>query len=414
MLSRPKLLVFTILFPSQTRPNAGLFIKARMFRVAKELPVTVVCPVPWFPLQGLIRLLKPHFRPKSPKFEMQDGIEVYYPRYFSVPGLFKKLDGFFIFLGSYFLVKRLHKNKKFDLIDAHFAYPDGYAASFLARSVACPFTITLRGTEVPHAKTNKLPLMIKALNAATHIFSVSNSLKEHAVGFGISPNKISVVGNGVDLEKFSPQDRESCRQSLGLSKSDQILISVGGLVERKGFHRVIEVLPQVRNDHPNLKFLIVGGGSPEGSMESQLQEQVKALGLEKAVHFLGPKRPEELKFILSAADVFVLATSNEGWANVFLEAMACGLPVVTTKVGGNAEVVSNSDLGLLVEFGDKAALATAIIKALNTKWDEKGILDYAKNNSWDSRVTTLVSKFEEIYSDSQSLTREALKEQKTI
>jgi len=170
------------------------------------------------------------------------------------------------------------------------------------------------------------------------------------------------------------------------------------LVERKGFHRVIECLPALRRRYPELCYLIVGGPSPEGDWSGRLREQVAALGLEDCVRFLGPVAPGELKFPLSAADVFVLATRNEGWANVLLEAMACGLPVVATDVGGNAEVVCAPELGRLVPFGDSGALATAITEALGRDWDRDAIVAHARRNAWEGRVEVLVEEFRRLAS----------------
>jgi teichuronic acid biosynthesis glycosyltransferase TuaC len=114
------------------------------------------------------------------------------------------------------------------------------------------------------------------------------------------------------------------------------------------------------------------------------------------VRFLGQVAPERLALPLSAADVFVLATSNEGWANVFLEAMACGLPVVTTDVGGNREVVSNAEFGIVVPCGDARALAEAIHAALSQDWDRSALRGHAQANTWDLRVNTLVDDFRKI------------------
>jgi glycosyltransferase involved in cell wall biosynthesis len=111
------------------------------------------------------------------------------------------------------------------------------------------------------------------------------------------------------------------------------------------------------------------------------------------VTFLGPLPPDALKQPLSAADVFVLATRNEGWANVFLEAMACGLPVVTTDVGGNREVVNDPGLGMIVPFGDSAALEQALREALAKSWDRTAIRRYAEANDWQGRVDTLCELF---------------------
>jgi glycosyltransferase involved in cell wall biosynthesis len=206
-------------------------------------------------------------------------------------------------------------------------------------------------------------------------------------------DKGRVIGNGVDLERFQPVPRAAARRRFGLPDDAKVLISVGALVERKGFHRVIDCLPALLADAPNLHYLIVGGANPEGDMLPALRARVAAAGLEDRVHFLGALPPEELKWPLSAADVFVLASRNEGWANVFLEAMACGLPVVATDVGGNREVVCRPELGAIVPFGDQAALTHALGEALRRDWPRQAILDYAAENAWDTRVRILLAEF---------------------
>jgi glycosyltransferase involved in cell wall biosynthesis len=396
--THPRLIVFSTLFPHPGQPNAGVFIRERMFRVGRELPVVVVAPVPWFPFQGLIRYFRPHFRPDAPRHESQSGFEVFHPRFFSVPGLFKSWDGLFMALGSLATFYKLKRSRGFDVIDAHFAYPDGDAATLLGKWFGKPVTITLRGTEIPLARiASRRRRMLIALRRATRIFSVAESLKQHVVGLGIEPSKIRVVGNGIDIEKFYPLARRQAREELGLPTETPIIISVGGLVERKGFHRVIECLPALCGKFPGLRYLIVGGASAEGDWSGRLRQQVAELKLEDAVVFFGALPSDRLKVPLSAANVFVLSTRNEGWANVFLEAMACGLPVVTTKVGGNAEVVAHPSVGSLVAFNDAAALQQAIEDALNKQWDVAAIIAYAKENSWDKRVSILKNEFLNIY-----------------
>lgn len=390
----PHVVVFSSLFPHAGQPNAGLFIRERMGRVGRNLPVVVVSPQPWFPLQGLIRLFRPDYRPPAPRYEMQQGIEVYFPRFLAPPGLLRRLDGVSMALGSLPLLWRLRRKGRLNLIDAHFAYPNGYAAMLLGRWLGVPVTITLRGTEPGHVRCGALRnRVVAALQGAARIFSVSGSLRQLAVDLGVNEDKVRVVGNGVDLERFKPVARSEARHRLGLPVRAPILVSVGGLVERKGFHRVIECLPAMLEQYPELVYVVVGGPSPEGDMTGELKRQVGRLGLGEHVRFTGPMAPADLHLPLSAADVFVLATRNEGWANVFLEAMACGLPVVTTNVGGNAEVVCREGLGLLVPFGDTAALRQAIERALATAWDRQAIIAYARENTWDRRVAVLVEEF---------------------
>jgi len=390
----PRLVVFCSLYPSQVRPNAGIFIRERMSRVAEHCPLVVISPIPWFPLQRVLRYFKPGYRPQPVEHECQNGLDVYYPRFLAVPGLFRVLDGFFMGIGALPIFFRLKKEFVFNLIDAHFAYPDGYAATFLGEWFKVPVTITLRGTEVPLSKVPaRRKRLLKALQRATKVFSVSESLKSHVIALGADDRKITVVGNGVDTTKFRAVDKVQARRGLGLADDAEILISVGGLVDRKGFHRIIELLPNLLEKHPKLVYLIVGGSSPEGNNRAQLEQQVKSLGLGQRVRLLGEMPAEDIHIPLSAADVFVLATANEGWANVFLEAMACGLPVVTTDVGGNREVVSKPILGTVVPFGNPDMLMSAIDDALNRSWDRQAIINYAADNTWDKRVEQLLTAF---------------------
>ena len=391
----PRLLVFSSLFPYAAQPGSGLFVRERMFRVGRILPLWVVSPRPASPLDSLVRCRHPHYRPPAPDTEIQAGFTVRFPRFPSLPILGRGADGIMMALGALPLLYR--RRETFDVIDAHFGYPDGYAATRLGRWLGKPVTVTLRGTEVPHSRDpTKRQRLIQTCADAAHLFAVSGSLARLAAELGAAAEKIQVVGNGVDPERFRPLERTAIRVRLGLPVDAQVLISVGGLVERKGFHRVIEVLPKLIRDHPRLHYLIVGGAGAEGDFAATLHERVAARDLGARVHFLGHLPPERLAEPLSAADVFVLASSNEGWANCFLEAMACGLPVVTTDVGGNREVVSDAALGTIVPFGDPRALAAALAAALQRRWDSSTIRAHAQANTWDQRVATLVQAFRRI------------------
>lgn len=392
--SGPHIVVLSSLFPSARQPGAGLFVRERVFRVGAHLPLCVVAPTPWFPLQGLLRWFRHGFRPGAPTHETQRGFDVWFPRFFSLPGVLKRLDGWFMAFGAYLRLRRLRNSGRLDLIDAHFGYPDGYAAGLLSRWLGVPYCVTLRGTEERHSRDPVLaPMLGRALRQAARVFSVSESLRAIALSQGVDPQRALVVGNGVDLSRFFAEDRSEQRRLLGLPSDAAVLITVGGLVERKGFHRVIEVLPSLLSDHPNLHYLVVGGPSPEGDWTSRLKELVKRLALDERVHFVGPQPPDALRSYLSAADVFVLSTRNEGWANVILEAMACGLPVVATDVGGNAEVVSDLELGTIVPFGDAQALRSGLHEALSRQWNRERIRLHAEANTWDSRIVVLRRQF---------------------
>jgi glycosyltransferase involved in cell wall biosynthesis len=393
----PAIVTFSSLFPSSAQPFAGIFIRERMFRVGRVLPLSVVAPSPWFPGDALIRRFRPTYRIRYPLHERQEGHDVWRPCFLSLPSAAKHFDGRSMALGAMPTLRRLRSSGRLDILDAHFGYPDGYAAVLAGRWLRVPVTITLRGTELRHGRIPALRRRLTwALNGASRVFAVSESLRQIALSLGTPPERVRVVGNGVDLTKFRAVDKQEARRSLGLPIDAKVIISVGGLVERKGFHRVLDCMPALLQRFPRLVYLIVGGPSAEGDWSQRLAHQSERLGLGRHVRFLGALPSSELPLPLSAADVFVLATTNEGWANVFLEAMACELPVVTTSVGGNAEVVSDSSLGVIVPPDDPDRLTGTLCEALEREWDRGAIRRYAERNSWDGRIAVLVEEFRAI------------------
>ena len=214
----PHVVVFSSLFPSDVQPGAGLFVRERMFRVAQQLPLAVVAPTPWFPLQAVIRLWRPGFRPGAPLFESQDGRDVWYPRFLCFPGILKRYDGLFMALGALFRLWRLKRAGRLDVIDAHFAYPDGYAAGLLGKWLDVPVTVTLRGSESRQMGDLRIrPLLRRGLDRVSKVFTVSESLRQVALSLGVSAPRTMVVGNGIDLKRFYPLPRDECRRAtLGL------------------------------------------------------------------------------------------------------------------------------------------------------------------------------------------------------
>ena len=369
-----------------------------MFRVGQRMPIVIVAPQVWSPLDFLIRLRRKSFRPIAAEYEVVDGIEVFRPKVFSVPGFFKSLDGWFMARGSRKVFQSIVKNFKPTIVDAHFVYPDGFAAGLLAKESGLPLTITIRGSKDEWLiGTSREPMLKRALHQATRLFAVSDALKQNvAVKLGVAADKVRVVGNGVDLAKFYQVDRHEARARLGIAPATKVMIGVGGLIPRKGFHRVIPLVKQISKDVPDFLYLIVGGGFSQGDMRTSLEELAVSNGVSAHVKFCGPQKPEDLKWFYGAADIFVLATEHEGWANVFLEAMACGLPVITTDVGGNSQVVNSKSLGTIIPYWEPAGFACAITEALGQAWDRAQIMNYAKSNDWQSRVDVLEQEFNQI------------------
>ncbi|MCL6414686.1 glycosyltransferase [Aestuariirhabdus sp. Z084] len=390
-----QVIVFSTLFPSEDKPLQGCFIYQRIHRINNGKGVVVVSPQPWFPFQDIIGKFIGHNRSLRPVEDKFEALRVCRPRFFSIPIIGKWLDPLFIWLSVKSHIQKLLLHNNHSIIDAHFAFPDGVAAYLLTRNLGLPLVVTLRGTEIKHCKHPVKRYMIsKALTSANVVIGVSQSLLEAMRNLGIEPNCSERVGNGVDSRIFYPDKSVPFRKNNGFSDNDRLLITVGGLVPRKGQHLVIQMLPVLLKDYPTLHYILVGGGSGEGDYASKLKAMAEEFGVVDRVHFMGVYSPEELRPCLSAADLFVLATSNEGWANVILESMACGTPVVATDVGGNAEVISNSSLGTIVDYSYEG-IEQGIKDGLDRKWNRIEIENYAKDNSWNKRI----GRLENIYSE---------------
>jgi teichuronic acid biosynthesis glycosyltransferase TuaC len=390
-----KVIVLSSLFPSEEYPSAGTFIKERMFRFSKLAPIVVVAPQFWSPVDWLIRKKWPSFRKLSKSHEIVDGIEIYRPKVLSIPMLLKGLDGIFFALCCFPTLRKIKKDFAPTLLDAHFAYPDGYAASLLAKWLNLKLSITLRGSKDTRLLDTPIEKQVrKALLSADLVISVSNQLKSSVAKIcGVSEEKAIVIGNGVDLTKFHRTSGNQIRQQLKIPSNSKVLIAVGNLIPLKGFDRLINLMPTLRQQAGDVHLIIVGG-APAGDLTQQsLTHLISTLGLTTNVHMIGKVVQSELHRYYSAADIFVSATEFEGWSNVLLEAMACGLPIVTTRVGGNPQVVATAAVGTLVEYWNAPEAIVAITNALENTWDYAAIRAYAESNSWDTRMESLKSAF---------------------
>jgi glycosyltransferase involved in cell wall biosynthesis len=319
--------------------------------------------------------------------EDRSGLRVYHPRFFSLPRYGKCLDGVLYFISLIRFVARLRRSFPFEIIDAHFAFPDGVAATLLARVFDCPVVITLRGSIVRLAGYRlHRPQLRWVLRHADRVTAVSQSLKDVAVGLGLPADRVRVIPNGVDTTVFSPMPRSEARRSCGLPESATVLLTVAGLYEGKGQHIVIDLLPALAAHFPGVLYVMVGNPRPGETYRRRLEGVVRKLGLERHVLFAGPRSQAELRQWFSAADVSVLATQSEGWPNVLLESLACGTPVVATAVGGAAEIVRHGHDGFLVPRGDSAALREALLLALKQPWDRRGIVHRAHRFDWTDSV----------------------------
>ncbi len=281
-----------------------------------------------------------------------------------------------LFLGSAGAVRRMQRARDFDLIDAHYFYPDGIAAIMLGSLLRKPVVITARGTDVNLIPRHRIPraLIRNAAHRAAAIITVSQALKDAIVALGISESDITVLRNGVDLDLFHPRGREAARARLGVSGT--VLLSVGHLIERKGHAYAIGALTTLKS-----ATLLIAGEGPE---RKSLETLAANLGVAERVRFLGAIAHTDMQRLYVAADVLTLASSREGWPNVLLEAMACGTPVVATNAWGNPEVVSAPEAGRLMTSRSAEGVAGAVEALLASSPDRNATRAYAERFSWDA------------------------------
>jgi teichuronic acid biosynthesis glycosyltransferase TuaC len=375
-----RILTFTSLFPNARAPAFGIFIYQRVSHFADRpgASVQVIAPVPYFP--AWLPVSKWRLHSQVPKHEIIGNLNVYHPRYPLLPKVAMPLHGLLMFLGTYPRARTLHRQFRFDCIDAHYVYPDGLAAVLLGRMLHLPVILSARGTDINSFPVFKMirPQIRWALKQATGVIGVSTPLKHAMVELGAHADCARTIGNGIDLTRFQPFDRSQARRYLGLPLDAQIVVSVGTLVPAKGHSLLIRAIARLAAERPNLHAYIVG----EGPCRNDLERDAKTLGVENRIHLVGVHPNEELKYWYSAADVSCLASSREGWANVLLESIACGTPVVATRVGGAPEVITSAGLGLLVQ-PNAEAITAGLDAALKKSWDRNNLVYYAASRTWD-------------------------------
>ena len=376
-----KTLLFSTLYPSTARPLHGIFVETRLRELLQTgaVQTRVVAPVPWFPSTH------PRFgeyaqMARTPARELRNGIEVLHPRYALLPKVGMTSAPLLLALACVQPLRRLiAQGFDFDVIDAHYYYPDGVAAALLARYFKKPLAITARGTDLNLIPQHALPrrMIHWAAQQAQASIGVCAALMDVLREWGIADERLHVMRNGVDLQRFHPLPPQQVRQSLGIEGAP-VLLSVGHLIERKGHHIAVQAMPAVLKAHPNARLLIVGEGEERGRLEALAQQ----LGIAARVSLTGALPNEQLAHWYSAADALILASSREGWANVLLEAMACGTPVVATRIWGTPEVVASDSVGLLVEHRNAESLAAALLQLLAAPRDRAAVRRYAEGFSW--------------------------------
>jgi teichuronic acid biosynthesis glycosyltransferase TuaC len=386
-----RLLTFSTLFPHEARPNHGIFVENRLRHLlaSGEATSIVLAPVPWFPSRST-RFGDWALHAQAPATEIRHGIEIRHPRYPVIPKIGMSVAPWLLYRAMMPEVARLlAEGHRFDAIDAHYVYPDGVAAAWLGRRFGLPVVITARGTDVNLIPQYRVPrrLIQGAIRDASALVAVSAALKQVLVELGAPDDKVTVLRNGVETDLFKPpSDRNSIRAGLGLR--GPTLISVGGLIERKGHHRTIEAMLKL----PGFELIIAG----EGPERARLAALIATHALGDRVRLLGPRPHKELPALYGAADASVLASSREGWANVLLESMACGTPVVAANIWGNPEVVQAPASGVIYEPNTPDGVVAGVRRLFSNLPHRSATRSYAEAFGWDDTTAGQLALFRRI------------------
>ena len=379
------LLTLTTLFPNARQPRRGIFVANRLARLCDSGRVAcqVVAAVPSFP--GAYRETA-----GVPESEQIHGLPVRHPRYLHVPGVGMRIQPDSL---ARALLEDLRAHgddaRRFDVVDAHYFYPDGVAAARVAAQLGLPLVISARGSDInliaetPFARRR----ILEAANAADALIAVSQALARKMISLGMPAERVHVLRNGVDPDVFFPVPRSEARNRLGLREDARCVLGVGNLVHEKGFDVLVRALATLRD----ARLLLVGDGPLRESLET-LARQV-APG---RVEFHGNMPQANLRFAYSAADALALPSLREGWPNVVLEALACGLPVVASNVGGIPEILGDDAPAALVDSRDAAAWSHALSDVMNRGYARDAVRRYALRFGWDDVVAAQCVLYERV------------------
>jgi glycosyltransferase involved in cell wall biosynthesis len=386
-------LAISTLYPNPVNPRFGTFVARSLEALAKrgDWRVTVVSPI------GLPPLALGRYRPLAtlPEIAEEGGITIHRPRFTLIPRIGARRNAAAIARAVLPLVQRIHAAAPIDVLDAQFFFPDGPAAAAIARATGLPLSIKARGSDIAFWGEQDFAReqMLDAARAATGLLAVSRDLAGQMAAMGMDAGKITVHYTGLDRDRFRPfahaQLRRQLSEELGFALPDKapLLACVGALIERKGQDIAIAALKAV----PEARLVLIG----KGEDEARLRALAARDGLGERVFFAGSIDHDLMPLILSAADVMVLPTVSEGLANAWVEALACGTPVVTTDVGGARELISCDTAGRLVPR-DPAAVAAAVNAILADPPPREAVAALTEHFSWEANAAQLAAHYERL------------------
>ena len=375
-----RVLTLSTLFPNAAQPTLGVFVERQTLGLASlpDVEVQVVSPIglpPW----PLTRHRHYTDRARLPEQEHWKGLTVHRPRFHVVPRLGERRTAAWMASRLLPLLRELRRDFPFDVIDAEFFWPDGPAAMHLSRALGVPFSIKARGADVQYwgYRPGIAQQVKEAAGAAGGLLAVSAALRQVMIDLGM-PDSIRVHHTGVELDRFRPIDRAAAKQRLGVT--GPLLVSAGALIPRKGQAITVAAMERL----PGATLLLVG----EGPDRSALERQIRRSDLGDRVRLLGSRPHSELPELLGAANLMALPSSSEGLANVWVESLACGTPIVISDVGGAREVLTDAGAGRIVAR-EPDAIAAGVRELLASPPDPTAVRRSAERFTWERNAHAL-------------------------
>jgi glycosyltransferase involved in cell wall biosynthesis len=382
-----RILAVTNLYADPWDATRGMFNQQQFDRLGHEVDLHILVPVPWTTVMRHPLAWRRLRRAAMAARHQVDYVIFWYP-----PGLLRSLHSACLFLSLLLQRAPTVLGGNWDCILASWGFPDAVAVAALAKLTGTPYITKVHGTDInTYTRERSRRWQIRwAMNGARRVIAVSQALAQRLADIGVNVHRTSVLYNGVELNRFHPADGAQARQALGFGEHDRVLLFVGNLKADKGCVEMLEAFANLALLKPELQLAFVG----EGPMRAPLQARCAALGLQARVRWVGRQPHAALPQWYAAAELLCLPSHAEGTPNVVLEAMACGLPVVATQVGGISEVLPHF-AGLTVPLGDGNALQAALAAALAGEWDRERIVAHARRFDWSDNVRKLRALLEE-------------------
>ncbi|MDE2403938.1 MAG: glycosyltransferase [Sphingomonadales bacterium] len=389
-----RVLSVSTLFPNPARPAFGKFVANQMAAVAArgDCDLTIVNPLgipPW----PLSRRAPYAALAGCPAMSGLAGLAVHHPRFTVVPVVGGDSNPARLARAVLPLARRLHDERRFDLVDAQFFFPDGPAALAIARALGVPLTVKARGSDIHYWSTRPRALaqLRAAADGAAGMLAVSAALKRDMVALGMPEERIRVHYTGLDHARFrlvpQAEARAEVAAQLGIPAEGSLFVCPGALIAIKGQALAVRAVAEL----PGARLALAGSGADEAA----LRALAGVLGIGERVHFLGQVPHERLPVLMAAADAVVLPSEREGLANVWIEALACGAPLVIPDIGGAREVVSDDGAGRIAPRAPDA-IAAALRALVAAAPDRRQVAAHAARFSWEANAAQLVGFWREI------------------